>query len=67
MLPEFRRAVRVRFIDLGAGEIIQAENWESENRKGPQTFKWQTQREESRERKKRTSRFLEAKWKSNKP
>ena len=48
MLPEFRRAVRVRFIGLGAGEIIQAENWESENRKGPQTFKWQTEREESR-------------------
>lgn len=44
MLPEFRRAVRVRFIDLGAGEIIQSENWESENRKGPQTFKWQTER-----------------------
>ena len=48
MLPEFRRAVRVRYIDLGAGEI-QSENWESENRKGPQTFKWQTEREESRE------------------
>ena len=25
MLPEFRRAVRVRYIDLGAGEIIQSE------------------------------------------
>ena len=49
MLPEFRRAVRVRFIDLGAGEIIQAENWESEKRKGPETFNWQTEREEPTE------------------
>ena len=58
MLLEFRGAVRVRFIDLGKGEIIQAESWESENRKGSRTFKRQTETE--RERKEATEMVEEA-------
>lgn len=55
MLLEFSVAARDRFPDLGAGETTQSASGQSENRKGPWTFRGRRRERTHQKRQRRQS------------